>query len=54
MEGTKVIMVTENGTFSAAVNQSDMTLTNIVEDVIIPVLLAAGYAQATIDECLHA
>jgi hypothetical protein len=53
MYSTKLTLENENGIVSVEVRQSEMTLTDTVRDVIVPVLLAAGYSQATIDDCLH-
>lgn len=40
----------EHGTYSITRESGGADLSHVIEDFIIPVLLAAGYNQKTIDE----
>ena len=51
MEITTTILTIENnyGKCSIEANKTDMSLGDLMEDLIVPLLLAAGYGQGTID-----
>lgn len=49
---TKVTLENEHGTYSVEVNQTGLTLNNLVRDVIKPVVLAAGYSHTFIGDHL--
>lgn len=52
MTGTKIVLTNEYGEYSVSSVNPDLNLDGIVEFLIIPMLLAAGYSQETIDICL--
>lgn len=52
MTGTKLTLENDYGTYSVGINKQDLTIGSMFEDLVIPVLLAAGYQQESIDNCL--
>ena len=46
---TCITMKNENGTYSVGRERVEMTADDIVEQLVIPLLLAAGYSQKSID-----
>jgi hypothetical protein len=50
---TKVTLENENGIFSVQLDQVEMTLHDMVELLVEPALLAAGFSQGLINECLR-
>lgn len=52
MEITTTKLTLENNYSKCIIeaNRTDMPLGDLMEDVIIPLLLAAGYGQSTIDD----
>ena len=50
MSTTNMSLTTENGTVTISVNKDDMTLFDLFDQVIKPLLLAAGYSEASINE----
>lgn len=40
------------GEFAVRLERDDLAISEVVEDLVIPLLLAAGYSQIIIDECL--
>lgn len=52
VECTEIILRNENGEYAVKVYETGLDMNQLVNDVIVPVLLAAGYSQTTIDEYL--
>jgi hypothetical protein len=52
MKTTKISIRNEHGEYSVEVNKTGMPLSELLEEVIEPALLAAGYSQNAIDECM--
>lgn len=52
--GSRIVLTNENGEYSILIKRTDLTLPDTFESLIIPLLLATGYAQSTIDEYLNA
>ena len=50
---TKITLENENGIFSVQLDRVEMPLSDMVELLVEPVLLAAGFSQGSIDECLR-
>jgi len=47
---TELTLKNENGEYSVKVNDYNMTLADLYEHVIQPLLLAAGYQQKSLDD----
>lgn len=50
---TKISFENENGKYMVEVDKEDMYLTEIICDLLIPVLLAAGYHYENIKEVMR-
>ena len=50
---TKITLENENGIFSVQLDQVGMLLHDVVELLVEPALLAAGFTQGSINECLR-
>ena len=48
----KITLEDEHGTYSIELTDDLATLSAVVSDLIIPVLLAAGYQPETIKDCI--
>lgn len=49
---TTLTLRNEYGEYTVQVNQRELTIAEIIDDLVIPVLLAAGYSREVIDSCL--
>ena len=49
---TQIILKNGYGEFAVKINKTDMNIGEMFDDLIKPVLLAAGYAEETIDKML--
>ena len=49
---TEITLKNENGEYTIKLNEDGMALDRLIEFVIQPVLLAAGYSQKLVDEYL--
>ena len=47
---TELTLKNENGEYIIKVNEVSMTLSDLYEHVMKPLLLAAGYSEKTIDD----
>ncbi|WZE63645.1 hypothetical protein PANI_CDS0126 [Maribacter phage Panino] len=47
---TKITIKNEYGKYSVEVDESDMTLTGMMDKLIMPVIKSVGYSQITIDK----
>jgi len=45
---TKIEFTNENGTYAASVPEEELTIQEVIDNCIVPALLAAGYGDATI------
>ena len=52
MPGCTLSLTTEYGTVTISVNRDDMTLDELIEHLITPVLLGAGYNSELVKERL--
>lgn len=49
---TSVTISNEHGVYSVSVDRTEVGLDELVDDVITPALLSAGYAEATVKDFL--
>ena len=49
-EGSRIVFTNENGYYSIFVKRTYMSLGDVLENLIVPTLLAAGYNKSTISE----
>jgi hypothetical protein len=50
--GTKLTLSNENGEYAVHVRIGEMNIGEMFENLIVPVLLAAGYSPTVVDEYL--
>ena len=49
---TKITLKNEYGVYSIEVKKEDMNIDEMFSDLIVPVLVASGYSQETVDRYL--
>lgn len=47
---TEIKLINENGEYTIRVNRTEMDINTMIDQIIYPVLLAAGYSERTLDE----
>ena len=50
MKSSKITYENEYGTYSIEIPDGNLTISQMMEDLVIPVLLAAGYSKEVIDD----
>jgi hypothetical protein len=49
MNETTITLKNEHGEYTITINKGGISIGSVIEDLVIPLLLAAGYAKETID-----
>lgn len=50
--GTVITIENQYGRYQVAVKRGDLSITDIMNDCVIPVLIAAGYSEQTLKDLL--
>jgi hypothetical protein len=48
---TTITLQTEYGTVSVTVNKNDLTIHDLIDQLVKPVIIASGYHQELVDSC---